>query len=225
MSGSVLSRFVSTIRTVPGPAAAPKEEAMPASTIPLLAMAAASMLLLGTVPSGAHERHQTPAAAAESSFAAPGRAETGAAGASAAPSNAPPYHIPPSGRMIAEHLHNKIVHFPLAFTVAAALLLALRRRDPDHESAARWLAWLAALGGISAYVTGLLQADAFVGEPKEWVLRVHRAWGTAAVVMIGLCALTSTWRPLRRFGWLFLIAAALVVLVAGLYGGVLAHGE
>ena len=129
------------------------------------------------------------------------------------------------GHLLLEHLHNKVVHFPLALTVAAALLLVLARWWPGLEPAARWLAWLAALGAVAAYVTGRLQEEAFMGEPKEWVLRVHRTWGTAGAILIGAWAVAASFRRLRRFAWLVALVAAAAVLVTGLYGGVLAHGE
>lgn len=204
---------------------------MPQPTGRVLVAAMLSWFVLAT-PLAAHEKHQREAAAPETARSGAGLQPGAAPPATAAGARAeakerpaPPYRMPPMEHTLLEHLHNKVVHFPLALTVAAALLLVLARRSPGLEPAARWLAWLAGLGAVAAYVTGTLQAEAFTGEPKEWVLRVHRTWGTAGAILIGAWAATASFRRLRRFAWLVALVAAAAVLVAGLYGGVLAHGE
>jgi len=148
---------------------------------------------------------------------------TGAAGGARA--RQPQYPMPPMREALLEHPHNKLVHFPLALAVAAALLLVLGRRRRELELAGRWLVWLAALGGAAAYFTGRLQEDAFDGEPKEWLVGTHGRWGTATAIVLAVWALLTLWKPARKHAWLWGLLALALVLVTGFYGGIVAHGE
>jgi uncharacterized membrane protein len=126
---------------------------------------------------------------------------------------------------LVEHPHNKLVHFPLALAVVAALLLVLGRRRVELDVAGRWLVWFAALGGVAAYFSGRLQEEAFEGEPKEWLVNLHEKWGLATAIALVLWALLTLWKPARRHAWLWGLVAAALALVTGIYGGVVAHGE
>ena len=58
-----------------------------------------------------------------------------------------------------EHMHNKIVHFPLALGFAGALFLLLSFKWPQYRSGARLLLLLAALAAIAAFFTGRAQEE------------------------------------------------------------------
>lgn len=184
-------------------------------------------LLAVVAPAPAHKHHQ--AAAAETLSAAPGDSALGVAASDTPPpakrTAAAPFVMPPMREALLEHPHNKIVHFPLALALAAALLLLLGRRRPELDAAGRWLVWFAALGGIAAYFTGRIQEEAFDGEPKEWLVHLHEKWGLATAIVLVVWALLTLWKPARKRAWLWGLVAAALVLITGFYGGTVAHGE
>ena len=197
---------------------------------PLLRVGSLSLAALLAVvgPAPAHKHHQAPAA--ETRSAAPGDSALGAAASDTAPPRAKsraaaPFVMPPMREALLEHAHNKIVHFPVALALAAALLLLLGRRRPELDAAGRWLVWFAALGGIAAYFTGRIQKEAFDGEPKEWLVHLHENWGLSTAIVLVVWALLTLWRPTRKHVWLWGLLAVGLVLITGFYGGVVAHGE
>ena len=197
---------------------------------PLLRAGALSLaaLLAVVAPSAAHKHHQ--AAVAETLSAALGDSTLGVAASDTAPpaaksTAAAPFVMPPMREALLEHPHNKIVHFPLALALAAALLLLLGRRRLELEAAGRWLVWFAALGVIAAYFTGRIQEEAFDGEPKEWLVHLHENWGLSSAIVLVVWALLTLWKPARKHAWLWGLVAAALVLITGFYGGIVAHGE
>ncbi|MGH7729622.1 MAG: DUF2231 domain-containing protein [Candidatus Eiseniibacteriota bacterium] len=194
-------------------------------------------LLAAPTPAAAHQGHRRgaeakPAAASDSTPSAPGdtmpaHGAPAAAGGRAEGERvaAAPFVMPPLRDALLDHVHNKIVHFPLALGVAAAFLLLVALRRPQLEAAGRWLVWLAALGGVAAYISGRLQEQAFEGEPKEWLVDLHEKWGLATAITLVVWALLTLWKPARKLVWLWGLVAAALALVAGFYGGIVAHGE
>jgi len=200
---------------------------------PFAALLVTSLSLMASVAS-AHKH--APHAAAESSAAVSSpMGSSAAAGAGIAPDSAGRpdgapaaprrYAMPGMWEALVEHPHNKLVHFPLALAVVAALLLVLGRRWPELDAAGRWLVWLAALGGVAAYVSGRLQEEAFDGEPKEWLVNLHEKWGLSTAIALVAWALLTLWKPTRKRAWLWGLVVAALVLITGFYGGIVAHGE
>lgn len=184
-------------------------------------------------PAAAHKAHRAPAGDTAAAVAADtaravgaGAARTGApAETRAEPPAVARYVMPPFMEAALEHPHNKLVHFPVALALAAALLLLIGRRRPELDIAGRWLVWLAALGGVAAYFSGRLQEEAFKGEPKEWVVELHEKLGLASAIALAAWALLTLWKPGRRYAWLWGLAVTALVLIAGFLGGIVAHGE
>ena len=194
----------------------------------LVAALSLAVLLAEAVPAEAHQRRHSAGAetlSVASRDSAPGAAAADSAHPRAGPTGALPFVMPPARDALLEHPHNKLVHFPLGVAVAAALLLLLGRRRPGFDAAGRCLVWFAALGGLAAYLTGRIQKQAFEGEPKEWLARLHERWGLATAIVLVAWALLTLWKPGRRHAWLLGIVAAALVLITGFYGGVVAHGE
>jgi hypothetical protein len=136
-----------------------------------------------------------------------------------------PYVIPPLTTALLDHPHNKIVHFTIVLALVGALLLWLPRRSPELVAAARLLVWAAAAAAIAAYFTGQAQHEPFEGEPKEWLMRVHRNWGIATGIAMLAWAGLVAWRPASRAGaWWGLLVSILVGVVSFL-GGLVAHGH
>jgi uncharacterized membrane protein len=135
-----------------------------------------------------------------------------------------PYKVPPFGKAITEHLHNKIVHFPIAFVFAGVLFLLLGLRWPQLESAGRILLVLAALSAVLTYFTGKAQIGFFEGKPKEIIVRVHEKLCIASALSIWVLTLLSFIKPLRKIVWLLGLGVLGLVLYTAFYGGLVAHG-
>ncbi len=68
-----------------------------------------------------------------------------------------------------EHVHNKIIHFPISLALAAFLFSLFGIRDNRYDKTIKILLLIAGIFGIAAFLTGLNQFAAFEGEPKQWV--------------------------------------------------------
>jgi uncharacterized membrane protein len=123
------------------------------------------------------------------------------------------------------HLHNKIVHFPLALGLAGAVLFLLSPRWPDYERAGRLLLLLAALFAVGAYFSGQAQEEPFEGSEVEELLELHENMGITTGITLWAGVLLGAWPRGRR--WLRLYGVLLIVLlsVTGTLGGLLSHGE
>lgn len=123
-------------------------------------------------------------------------------------------------------LHPAVVHFPIALLVMALLADLMRQR-----AAARFCLGFGTLGAAAAAGLGWLAGESIVG--KEELLFQHR-WSGIAVAVLALI----TWILYRRRtredgpsggdpGWVrwLLVALALLVSLAGHWGGELSWGE
>lgn len=124
---------------------------------------------------------------------------------------------------LVEHLHNKLVHFPVAFVAAGFLFSVLSFRRTEFETAVRWLAVLAGVVAVAAYFTGNTQASAFISTEKDWVITGHGTLGATTALGIGLWILFLFLNPLKRFAWVIATALMLLILATAFYGGILAH--
>jgi len=136
-----------------------------------------------------------------------------------------PYRMPPPGQALFDHLHNKIVHFPLVLTLVATAALLRARRRPEFEPVAFWLVWVTALSALAAYFSGQAQAGDFEPGPKEWLVDLHRRQGIAIGVGQALWVLSLLRERTRRYAWLLGLILSVMVLAAGFLGGLVAHGE
>ncbi|CUT08470.1 Uncharacterized membrane protein [Candidatus Kryptonium thompsonii] len=137
--------------------------------------------------------------------------------------NVQPYKIRLSENLL-EHVHNKIVHFPVAFVVAGFILTILGFKWDKFSSSVNLLIFLAGVFAIAAYLTGVLQESAFEDTSKEWVVETHETLGIVTAISIWVWFLFLSVKRLKRFSWLIGVITLVLVLVTGFYGGVLAHG-
>jgi uncharacterized membrane protein len=151
----------------------------------------------------------------------------GAPGEAGEPKGGPSarYQMPPLSKAIMDHLHNKLIHFPIVLTLVAAVMVIVARKRRELEPVAFWLVWAAALSVIPAYFTGKAAAEHLKGRPKEWLGEVHEKQAITIAVLQALWVLSLLRSGTRRFAWMIGVVLAIVVLSAGYIGGLLAHGH
>lgn len=128
---------------------------------------------------------------------------------------------------VAARYHVALVHFPIAWTWAAALAVAVRHFR--REAAGRMhlvLAGLALAGYLPAAVTGWLR---HLHLPDEECMDTHKllALASLALVLVGFVLVFRRHRGGREpgmAGLLLFIGAALLVSAAAHFGGVLVYG-
>jgi len=124
---------------------------------------------------------------------------------------------------IFEHLHNKLVHFPIAFVVAGFIFTLLNFRRQVFDKTILILAIMAGLISVAAFFTGNIQASAFAATDKEWLVGIHKNFGIATIIITWLWIAFLLIKPLQKFAWIISLIAVVLILLTGFYGGILAH--
>jgi len=133
-------------------------------------------------------------------------------------------------RVLIGRLHPLVVHFPIAFVLAAALaeLLNARRRDARLRFVTTFMLRLACVGALAATALGLVRAleERSGASDLEW----HRWLGIGAALAQTLCWLLAervqrndSPAKLRAFRAVLLLAVA-ATCAAGHFGGLLTYG-
>lgn len=135
-----------------------------------------------------------------------------------------PYKVPPFTEALTEHLHNKIVHFPIAFFIAAVMFLILGLKWQNLDSAGKILLILAAISALLAYFTGRAQKGFYHGKPKEGIVEIHEKLGMATLISIWVMTFISFVRTLRKVAVVIGLAVVGLILYTAFYGGLIAHG-
>ena len=131
--------------------------------------------------------------------------------------------LPSLSELMLTHLHNKIVHFPLAFGMAGALFVLLSRRKPQFESSAKILWGLGAVAAIAAYFTGQLQEEAFENSYLEEILELHENLGIASGLSLWVGFLALMFTRWKQFLMFWAVVVLVVISITGFCGGILAH--
>jgi len=92
-----------------------------------------------------------------------------------------PMKLNPSEQVF-EHLHNKLVHFPIALGVFAFLLTLINFKWKNFDSAILISILIALLFAIGAFITGKNQSEPFIDTAKEWVVELHQAFGLSVLL-------------------------------------------
>lgn len=121
------------------------------------------------------------------------------------------------------HLHNKIVHFPLALGLAAAVLFLVAPRWPAYEPAARVLLIAAALAAVAAYFSGGAQEEPFEDSPFHSVVELHEKFGIGTALTLWIGVALTFWARARRFLPVYALLLILLLSATGFLGGVLSH--
>jgi uncharacterized membrane protein len=127
--------------------------------------------------------------------------------------------------------HLVLLHFPIAFLVAAAIaeLIAAGRNLTVPSANVRFCLWSGAVAAIIAAALGWCYAAAGHGAGNANALALHRWLGTGVAAWAVLTALAME-RDIRRgkrqsLGQLMVLVGAALVGAAAYFGGLLVHGE
>jgi len=123
------------------------------------------------------------------------------------------------------NLHNKIVHFPLALGLAAAVFFMIAPRWPAYEPAARLLLIAGALAAVVAFFSGRAQEEQFEDSPFRSVVALHEKFGITTAITLWAGVALTFWVRARRFMPLYGILLILLLVCTGFLGGVLSHSD
>ncbi len=122
-----------------------------------------------------------------------------------------------------EHIHNKVIHFPIALTVIGLLLMVLGYKDNKYWGALKIIIPTAALFTIVVVFSGLNQAEPFEGTAAYSLVETHELLGYGVLASLILWSVALYVEQLKKYAWVFAGLTFLLVSAAGLYGGVIAH--
>ena len=131
----------------------------------------------------------------------------------------------PWKKALTGNLHNKIVHFPLALGLAAAIFFMIGPRWPAYEPAARLLLIAGALAAVVAFFSGRAQVEQFDDSPFHSVAELHEKFGIATAITLWAGVALTFWARARRFLPLYGVLLMLVLAGTGFLGGVLSHSD
>jgi len=124
---------------------------------------------------------------------------------------------------IFEHLHNKVVHFPIALGLFAFFLSLLNFKWKNFDSAILISVLVAFLFSIVAFITGKNQSEPFIGTAKEWIVELHQNIGLALIINFFIWTIFLFVDKLKKYAWLAGLIAFILILTAAFLGGVIAH--
>lgn len=159
----------------------------------------------------AHEKHEEPSSAPQTSEVSPTTESSSAA------------ESPTFWEALFSHPHNKVVHFPIALGIFAFLFFLLALRWPDFRISAEVLVFFGFLASVVAVILGELQKSAFIGTEQESLMHTHERFGWATAIGFFVWLILMRWKPTRNWAWLVGLGIALLVSLTGFFGGQLAH--
>ncbi len=124
---------------------------------------------------------------------------------------------------LTEHLHNKIVHFTVGLSLIAFLMTLINFKWKTFDSAIRFLVIFSAISSLLTLITGQIQFSTFLGDPKEWVVKLHQKLGYAAVIMLWIWSGFLINKTLKKYAWLIGAIVFLLISITGFFGGIAAH--
>jgi len=127
------------------------------------------------------------------------------------------------GSELFEHLHNKLIHFPIVFILGGLILTLLGYKNESYEPAVKIFVGLAFLFGIASIITGLNQAEPFIDTSKEWIVDIHKIMGIITIGLTGIWEILLFTKTNKKYSLAFAVAASLIVLAVGFLGGIIAH--
>ncbi len=128
-----------------------------------------------------------------------------------------------SSESMFEHLHNKIIHFPIALSIMAFFLSILNFKAKKYDQSILLLVVVAFVTSIAAVITGLIQESHFEGEPKEWILDIHKGIGFIIAIFLLLWTIALRIPAMKKYHWIAGLIVVVLVSVTGFLGGLISH--
>ena len=122
-----------------------------------------------------------------------------------------------------EHIHNKIIHFPIVLIVMAFFFTLLQFKYQKFDTTIKIMVLLAVFFSIVAFITGTNQMEPFEETAKDWLVHLHRTFGITTLSITVVWSIFLFVNKLKKYTWLIAGLAFLIVSVTGFLGGVLAH--
>ncbi len=203
LSASAHSAHQNKAKVLPSVKASPSKIAtpMPTASVPILSSTTASQEPIA-------EAHQT-----ETTSPHPGHDHEAVAGPSS------------WSKSLWGHWHHKVIHFPIALGVFAALLIFGGLKWDFCYPVAGVALGIAFVFGVAAYFSGQsMLADFSDSSPYLPLVVRHRQLGIASIVFLGLGAIGVWFEKIQAWMWLYALILISLVSVTGFYGGWIAHG-
>jgi uncharacterized membrane protein len=124
---------------------------------------------------------------------------------------------------MSSHLHNKIVHFPIAIGVLAFFFSLLHLKRKNYDTTVFILVVLGLIFSLVAFFTGINQVEPFVGTGKYWVVDLHRYFGISILITYFIWLFFLLVEKTKRYAWIIGLVVFILILVTGFLGGVIAH--
>lgn len=132
------------------------------------------------------------------------------------------FELKPSEEIF-EHLHNKIVHFPIAIGVIAFLFSLLHLRRKNYNTTILILVVLGLAFSVLAFFTGLNQVKPFEGTNKYWVVELHRNFGISILIAYFIWLFFLLVDKIKKYAWIIGAIIFVLILITAFLGGVIAH--
>ena len=126
-------------------------------------------------------------------------------------------------RLALEHPHNKLVHFPIVLGLVAFVIALFDRKSGRYDNIILGMVVGGGLFSGIAVLTGLLQSHQFIGTNQEWLVQYHKLSGILLLVFYVVWAALLRVKELKKYSWLVGCVTAVLILVTGFIGGVIAH--
>lgn len=120
------------------------------------------------------------------------------------------------------HLHNKLVHFPLALGIFGILFYLMSARWTSYLWPSRVLLATALVTAFASMVTGWGQRDGVQGTSLVETLEWHMHMGQISTALLALSLLLTFFPSARKWSWVILVAGVAALLITGALGGAVA---
>lgn len=124
---------------------------------------------------------------------------------------------------IFSHLHNKLVHFPIALGVLAFVFTLLNFKQSIFDKAILITVIIGFLFSVLAVFSGLSQSTPFENTNKEWLVQIHQNFGIAALFAYFVWIIFLLIDKIKKYAWIISLVVFILVLLTGFLGGVIAH--
>lgn len=133
-----------------------------------------------------------------------------------------PFVLKPTEEIF-EHLHNKIVHFPIAMGLLAFFFTLLNFKWKNFDKSIIISVAIGLIFSILAFFTGRNQAVPFERTGKEWLVALHQNIGISVLVTYFVWFVFLLVKRFSKYSWIIGLIVFVLILITGFLGGVIAH--